>query len=355
MTKPIRILYYLPGSDLTEREKLYRLNMYRGEMAYGVFHLKDHGTTIIELSPPRDWHSKLSRIWYAMYLLINCHKYDIIYSPYFSGLEYVIKLRGLRLFPKKIMVWHHSPIVSDNHSLKAKYSQQLFFRGCDALFMFSEAIKAKSLQSEINLRNKVFVLNWGPDMSFYDRIRLPYHSGGEIFMSGIDSRDFDTMYKVCQRLPQKHFMVIPPTEELEIKFRQYKNVTTKRYPASFESYYHLALETAKASLVLILTKPVEGRSLPSGLTSICEATGLAKPCIITKNPYFSQELIKAGFAAFVDIGDSEGICRQIEILTSDEDTLTKMSACSLNYALQNDIKKMARQLADIIKTIEHNE
>ena len=90
MPKPIRLLYYIPASTLSERMSLYSSGMYRGEMTYGAFHLKEHGISVVELSPLKDWHSKLSRLKYTIYLLLHSRMFDIIYSPYSSGLEYAI-------------------------------------------------------------------------------------------------------------------------------------------------------------------------------------------------------------------------------------------------------------------------
>jgi glycosyltransferase involved in cell wall biosynthesis len=349
---PIRVLYYIPGSDLSEREELYQHGVYRGEMVYGAFQLSKQGLSVVQIKPLRNWQGKCSRMWYALFLLLKSRHYDVIYSPYYSGLEYAIKLRGLGLFPKKIMIWHHNPVEKETSAV-AKWTQKWFYRGCDALLFFSDVIREESLLAGLNIRKKSFVLNWGPDMSFYDRIRQPYQSGGNIIMSGLDSRDFNTLLLVCEKMSEKHFTVIPPDDETARKFMDLKNVTVKVYPKSFENYYNLALETAKSSLVLILTKPVEGRKLPSGLTSICEAVGLAKPCVITKNRYFSQELLHAGFAAFVEVGDVDGICKQINVLAKDEETCSRMSNAALTYARQYDINNMSLQLADIIKRIIH--
>lgn len=351
-TMPIRVLYYIPGSDLSEREELYHHGIYRGEMVYGAFQLSKQGLSVVQIKPLRNWQGKWSRIWYAFYLLFKSRHYDVIYSPYYSGLEYAIKLRGLRSFPRKIVIWHHNPVKRDKRLL-GRIAQKWFYHGCDALLFFSDAIREESLLAGLNIREKSFVLNWGPDMSFYDKIRQPYQSGGGIFMSGLDSRDFDTLLIVCEKLPEQKFTIVPPDAETANKFEKCKNVTLLRYIRAFESYYQVALETAKASLVLILTKPINGRNLPSGLTSICEATGLAKPCIITKNRFFSQELLNAGFASFVEVGDVDDICKQIKVLVKDEETCSRMSNAALTYARQYDINNMSLQLADIIKRIIH--
>lgn len=349
MSKGLRLLYYIPGSTLSEREMLYNQGMYRGEMAYGAFQMKEFGAKVVQLSPLKNWQGTISRFLYTCYLLLHAHQYDAIYSPYFSGLEYVIRLRGLRLFPKKILIWHHNPIEKECRGRFARLSQRWFYHGCDALFMFSDSLKTESLLSGLQLGNKTFVLNWGPDMSFYDKIRQPYKCSGSILMSGMDSRDFNTLLCVCKKKPNAHFIVVPPNDEIAEKFSTCKNVTVKRYPATFEGYYQLALETAKVSLVLILTKPVEGRKLPSGLTSICEAVGLGKPCVITRNPYFSKELLNAGFASFVDVGDVDTICGEICRLLADVQECEKMSGNALRYARMYDVRHMTQQMASIIE------
>ena len=345
----IKVFYYVPESGIKEREKLYTQGLYRGELAYGALHLRNFNILPIDLFPLKEWQSKLWRILYAFYLIFKSRSYDAIYTPYFNGLEYAIKLRGLGLFSPKILIWHHNPIEKVGGNFWAEMKQKLFYRGCDALFFFSEEIKKESLYSGVDIIHKSYVLKWGPDMFFYNRIRLPYDTRGGIIMSGRDSRDFATLFDVAKRLPNHHFTVVPPDVETASLFTSLQNVKIKNFSSSYEGYYQLACETAKSSLVLILTKPIAGRNLPSGLTSICEATGLGKPCIITDNKYFDSSLRQSSFAKYVKVCDVDNICYNIEFLFSHHDVLRDMAEAALNYAKQNDIAKMSQHLSQIIK------
>lgn len=343
------IYYYIPASTLIERKEIYEKGMYRGELAYGAFQLVKMGIRFSNLNPLVKWYNKFNRILYVLYLLLNFRKFDIIYSPYYSGLEYLIKLRGLGLFPRKIVVWQHSPI-DRKHKIHDKIHTKLFIKGCDALCFFSEEILNETLENGYNIKDKAYILNWGPDMDFYDKIRQPYNPESKILMSGRDSRDFGTLSEVVKRMPNYQFVIIPPNDKVSKIFLDYPNVTIKKFPSSYKGYYDLSKETSKCTLILILSKPVEGRKLPSGLTSICEATGLAKPCIITENKYFSKTLRNAGFAKFVPVGDVDNICNQINLLMSDKLRLIKMSDSALNFAQTYDISNMSNELVKILTT-----
>ena len=171
-------------------------------------------------------------------------------------------------------------------------------------------------------------------------------------MSGSDSRDFDSAMEAFMGLPHINFDVCPPSDDL---YEKYKNASENTHIYWFEKnnkgYEKIAQKTADCKAVIIITKPVSGRKLPSGLTSICEAVALGKPCIITDNPYFSDKMRNAGFAIFVKVGDVEGIKRAIRTLEENPALRSEMSDAALAYARKYSSENTAKQLVEIFKTV----
>lgn len=277
-------------------------------------------------------------------------QYDVVYTPYFCGLEWVILLRSIVLFNKKIVIWHHSPIVRSK-SFLGRIRQNLFFRGCDAVLYFTEKLRQESWQPA---GNKTHVVNWGPDLSFFDRIRLDYSqcTTAPYLMSGSDSRDFDTPIKAFAEMPKTKIDIYPPNDEICEKYEEkFPNIHLKRIKRSNDGYYAMSVATAKCKAVVIISKPIKGRKLPSGLTSICEAVALGKPCIITDNRYFTDEMRKAGFAIFVKVGDAEGIRNAVQQLENDKDLCQRMSAAALAYARKFDAVNTAKELDALFRKL----
>ena len=199
----------------------------------------------------------------------------------------------------------------------------------------------------------MFVVEWGPDMDYFDKIRIEYSQcNGNYLMSGSDSRDFETAITAFSKDSNISFDVYFPTDELYTKYNhKYTNINTYTLERNNFGYEKIAQVTANCKAVIIISKPVPGRKLPSGLTSICEAVALGKPCIITDNPYFSDKMRNAGFALFVKVGDTDGITNAIKTLEDDPYLRKQMSEAALSFAKKYSSKNTAKQLVEIFKTI----
>lgn len=348
----MRILYYMPVYAGTLQDRFERIaqGTYRGELLYGSPELRSLGHDVI-LPPPIKSEGRKRLVEVMKQLWSMRRQYDLVYTPYFNGLEWVILLHGMGLFRKKIVVWHHSPIERSKSFLGC-IRQNLFFRGCDAVLFFTEKLRQESWQPA---GNKTHVLNWGPDLSFFDRIRLDYAqcATAPYLMSGSDSRDFDTPIKAFAEMPNAQIDIYPPTDDIRKQYEgKNANIHMKCIERSNDGYYAMSVATAECKAVLIISKPVEGRKLPSGLTSICEAVALGKPCIITDNRYFSDEMRKAGFAIFVKVGDAEGIRNAVQQLENDKDLCLRMSAAALAYARKFDAVNTAKELDSIFRNLK---
>lgn len=354
MRKALRVLFYMPVSyyNLKDRGEDVRKHKIRGELMYNIIDTEKYGCEVVfpqtKLFP---LDSKKLYLYYTFHLISIIGSYDIIYSPYYQGIEWLIYLKALGLFRKKVVVWHHNPIEKPK-GLLSKIRQSLFLRGCDSLLFFSKAILDSSEYNQ-KLQKKMKVVNWGPDMSFFDLKRVDYSQcEGNYLMSGCDSRDFETAMSAFVSLPQIEFDFFPPSELLFEKFRGMASNTHVRYFKKInENYEKLAEITANCKAVIIITKPVPGRKLPSGLTSICEAVALGKPCIITDNPYFSDEMRHAGFSKFVKVGDVEGIRKAIVELEENPQLRLRMSEAALAYARKYSSENTAKQLVEIFKNV----
>lgn len=351
----MRVIFYMPVvyGSVADRIKWVKENKFRGELIYNIIDTEKLGCDVIP-SPTKLYSiaDKRLYVYNTWQFLRLAGQYDVIYSPYYQGLEWLVYMRAIGLFRKKIVVWHHSPIEKPK-KLLAKWKQKLFFHGCDALLFFTDKIKQLSVNKGCPT-GKMHVVDWGPDMAYFDMIRPPKYTEckGNYLMSGSDSRDFDSAMEAFVSLPNVEFDVCPPSDEL---YQKYRNTSENTHLFQFEKnnkgYEKIAQKTAGCKAVIIITKPIPGRKLPSGLTSICEAVALGKPCIITDNPYFSDEMRNAGFALFVKVGDVEGIRMAIKMLEENPVLRLKMSEAALAYARMHSSENTAKQLVEIFKGV----
>ena len=273
----MRILFYMPVvyGSIEDRIAWVKSKKMRGELIYNIVDTEKLGCEVLA-SPTKCYGiaDKRLYIYNTFKFLCLSPKYDIIYTPYFQGLEWLIYLKALGLFRKRIVVWHHNPIERQQ-KFWGRLKQKLFFRGCDALLFFTDELKKLSLDQGCPA-DKLHVIDWGPDMAYFDAIRPLYaECKGYYLMSGSDSRDFDSAMEAFMGLPHIDFDVCPPSDDL---YEKYKNASENTHIYRFEKnnkgYEKIAQKTADCKAVIIITKPIPGRKLPSGLTSICEAIAL---------------------------------------------------------------------------------
>lgn len=351
----IRVLYYMPVAYGTLQDRLswVKEHKFRGELMYCILDTEKYGCKVLAPDTKRyGVASKKLNIYYTWQLIRTAKQYDVVYSPYYQGLEWLIYLKAIGLFQKRIVVWHHNPIEEAPMKFLSRLRRKLFFRGCDALLFFTKTLRELSLSKGCS-SDKMFVVDWGPDMAYFDNIRIAYSQcKGNYLMSGSDSRDFETAIDAFSEELAIHFDVYPPTEELYVKYRNhYDNIQVFKLEHNNVGYEKVAKATANCKAVIIITKPVPGRKLPSGLTSICEAVALGKPCVITDNPYFSDEMRHAGFAKFVKVGDVEGIRKAIVELEENPELRLQMSEAALAYARKYSSENTAKQLVEIFKNV----
>lgn len=340
-------------STLADRLSWVKQNKFRGELLYSVVETEKLGCSISVPDTKRyGVASKKLYLYYTWKLICTSNQYDIIYSPYYQGLEWLIYLKAIGLFRKKIVVWHHNPIEDEPKKFLSRLRRKLFFRGCDALLFFTKTLRGLSLNKGCP-SDKMFVVDWGPDMEYFDNIRLKYSTcKGNYLMSGSDSRDFESAIDAFSKESAISFDVYPPSDKLYEKYRsRYDNIQVFKLEHNNVGYEKVAKATADCKAVIIITKPLRGRKLPSGLTSICEAVALGKPCIITDNPYFSDEMRHAGFAKFVKVGDVEGIRKAIVELEENPELRQQMSEAALAYARKYSSENTAKQLVEIFKNV----
>ena len=159
---------------------------------YGGTKLKNHGIDVI-------WHKSLvstSRLRQMMHsvwqmMFVNRH-YDAIYATHYQGLEPLIFLRALGLFRKRIVIWHHQPIVVARSWWRNQLGK-LFYRGIDDMFFFSQKLINDSIQTHKADPSKFHLGHWGADLELYDRVIAEKCERKGFVSTGKEKRDMTTL------------------------------------------------------------------------------------------------------------------------------------------------------------------
>jgi glycosyltransferase involved in cell wall biosynthesis len=276
-------------------------------------------------------------------IISDKRKYDIVYTPYYEGLQGLIYLRALRLYRKKIVVWSHPPVEMEGSFLR-KSLYKVFLKGIDKIIFTNKTAQTESIQSGLISEDKTVVLDWGADLDFFNNI-LNEVSGQEykdvrFISTGVDHRDFETLVNAFKGLSLKLDLYLTEKE----LYDKYKDVAeniivhfiepNRSLESSLLSSYTVATELAKSSVSIICSKPIAERKLSFGLTSVLEATGLGKPVIITRNRYLPQRFEDNKVGLFVKPDDVEDLRNAILKIGNDHELRVKLGENARQFALK---------------------
>ena len=161
---------------------------------YGATKLCDHGIDVI-------WHKSLvstSRFRQMMHNLWQMvfvhHNYDVIYATHYQGIEPLIFLRALGLFRRRIVIWHHQPVVVARNAWR-NWLGKLFYRGIDDMFFFSQKLIDDSVRVQKANPLKFHLGHWGADLEMYDRVTAEKCERHGFVSTGKEKRDMTTLVR----------------------------------------------------------------------------------------------------------------------------------------------------------------
>jgi glycosyltransferase involved in cell wall biosynthesis len=358
-------MYFLaagPDGNIEQKMSNWVNKRYRGDLLYGLTHFK--GNNLGYIFPQfKKYRSIEAASWIPNMLdiLRDKREYDIVYSPYYEGLQGLIYLRALKLYRKRIVVWSHPPIEKGGSFLRASL-YKVFLRGIDKIIFTNKQAQAESIESGLVSKDNTIVLDWGADLDFFNNI-LNEVSGQEykdvrFISTGVDHRDFETLVNAFKGLSLKLDLYVTEKE----LYDKYKDVAENilvhfiepngSLESSLLSSYTVAKELAKSSVSIICSKPVTDRKLSFGLTSVIEATGLGKPVIITRNRYLPQRFEDNMFGLFVEPDDVEDLRNTIIKIGTDNELRIKLGENARQFALKkSNLEFFTRDLASMFENL----
>jgi glycosyltransferase involved in cell wall biosynthesis len=236
-------------------------------------------------------------------------------------------LRALKIFPKPVCMLIHWAVTVPANKLKRPFSR-LYVRGFDHLFFFSEELLNLSVKTGWIKTGEA--LHWGYDLDYYDKTgNVDLKQDKIAFLStGTEKRDFKTICAAFTKAKQ-------PLRCYAAEF--YNGVDYASFFKSFEldkslieiillkKRINLVEQTIWANCIVIPLLPFnKGKIYPCGLTSLVEAMALAKPVIITDNPYNGIDVEKIGCGIKVAYNDIDGWVNAIKYIADHKEAAIAM-------------------------------
>ena len=284
----------------------------------------------------------------AIHIIRASKNIDLIYTPYRTGLEFLIILRAIGIFKKKIICWEHVTITKQS-GFKLLY-QKLHYKGIDKLIFFSEKSLNESLSSGFITKEKITTVVWGPDLNTYDIVRNSVEKKENnqiIFIStGVDSRDHETLVLAFEQTNAKLILYV----HNELLFKKYNgrvpNIKVRLLPKKINSSAEITIETIKADVSIACCKRT--KPTPNGLTSAIEAMALGMPIIITENPHIDINFENEKIGKVIKREDIGSLINAINSFNNNPTLVKEYGGNGKNYARNNyNAEIMGKQLDKI--------
>lgn len=298
-------VYFYHTQDIQRIVREYAEGKMPAHLLYGALHLKDEGIDVQWHHSPKAsvfisrWRLILHTTWQVLRHAWDC---DAIYATHYKGLDLIILLRALGLFPKPIVVWHHQPMLRQTSWVKRQLAR-IFYRGMDRLVFFSDTLLRQSLSTPAARRERMSVGCWGPDLDYYDQWMGRSRHG--FISTGKEMRDFGTLTAAFAKVP-----------EAQLDIYTYRNFCELDYssamvpaPNIHVNFVHglipheLCAHVAQAACVAVCC--IKSR-YTVGLTTVVEALGLGLPLICSRNTTMPFDMERDGIGIAVEYGDVEG-------------------------------------------------
>ncbi len=342
-----RILFY-QSNDKFKYLQAYKEGKYFGQTFYGATHLSKYGCDVEIMQNPEPSRlenflktklkTDISFFKHTHSLIRNSKKADIIYAPYPSGLAFLLCLKLLGIFKKKIVV-----IVHNNR--RNFILQEIYLRGTDKIICIS---KATFQHIPEKFKSKTSYLEWGPDLDFYKQKKnsSTQQSVHNYFIStGKADRDFETLLRALNNTNLPAILYLPkdysPTEiKPNIQIKNYKGLF---FPIDLLDEY---------SNALAFVIPTNNNTKLLGLTSLFEAMAMKKPVIMTYNKYIDFDIEKENVGLWANLKDVDDWIKKLKYLHENPEEAKKMgdkgyALCSNRY----NLNLFSQKLAAVIKSL----
>ena len=348
-------VYFYHTQDLGRIERAWKAKQFPGHFLYGATHLPNHGIDVV-MHKHKDIQSRARLMLYVTWRVLTCRQHiDAIYATHWDGLELIIFMRALHLYPHPVILWHHQPIVKADSSMREMMAH-IFYRGIDQMFFFSEALLQQSLLSSKAREERMHVVHWGADLEYYDNLMkqqdVGEHTG--FISTGKEKRDMPTLirafsatghplnifiaYKACGDNYLEILGDLRPSANIHIQF--IKGLIP----------HELAAKVWAAKYVAICCQET---NYTVGLTTLVEALALGMPVIATRNKTYPIDIEREGVGIVVPYYDSVAWEKAIRYITSDTDAADEMGRKARRLAEQlYNLETCTAEVAEVIKQYE---
>lgn len=339
-----RTVYFYHTQDTMRIVREWKDGKFPAHFLYGALQLEQYGYDII-------WHDqvhvykRVQDTLKATWKILTCRQhYDTLYATHTRGIEPIILLHAIGLYRRRIVVWHHQPIVKAKSWLREALAR-LFYKGMDHMIFFSEKLIQDSMKSAKADPARMSMVHWGADMAFYDSLKPDGKNPSPFISTGKELRDYKTLTEAFNHTGEALTLYTQKEQKgtftnLELRENISLNFGERLMP------YELSLLVAQSQCVCICCKP---SNYTVGLTTVVEAMALGKPILCTRNLQMPMDLEAEGCGIWLEPYDREGWERAIRYITGHPEEAREMGRKGRLLAEKYyNVEQCAREVAPLL-------
>jgi glycosyltransferase involved in cell wall biosynthesis len=331
---------------------------------WGITHLYHYDIDVKVL--PYEKYTLLKKIGYLLKLGDLDHQlriflgqadYDVVYSACQTGTIVLSILRVLGLFHKPLVVKLERPF---RVNFLSRILLKIFFDGHDKIICLSNRVQSQLINEFEISEEKVPLLNWGPDLKYYDNeatvlLDPKEHESQFILSAGSTSRDYKTLAEAshlinypiriyCSESSAPKDISLPPNVSV-----QYRKNSTEPRALSFDELLREYIKASAVAIPLEIPKKRADITTLIGLTSLLEAMVMGKAVIMTKHRQINIDIEKEEIGIWVEPGDVNSWQRALSYLIEHPQKIKEMGVnarklCETKFNLDLFSQELAMQL-----------
>ena len=237
-------------------------------------------------------------------------------------------------------------MISHEKGLVNKIVRKVIYNTAFKYPKFYTTVNSKELidyyAANYSIRKDHFFVLEDPIMNYYE-VATFSEGNGTVFCGGEAMRDWKTLFKAAEILPDVRFVAIARKINFDASLKIPNNVTLY-FDKPYDFFYEKLKESSIVAMPLSTTAP-------AGLIVMIRSAMLSKPIIVTSTSSTRNYIDDQFNGILIDIGDEKKLALKISLLLSDpkirERISLNMNETIKKFSIYNFSKKMEGMILQI--------
>lgn len=342
-------LLFINNYDMAQSRKSYLAGNSPSHHQFGTSELIATGEYQVDymLAAPKGYKSRVLKllslfpIWFGIYS--KARKYDLVYGGADFTVDFLGIMKKIGLFkPTLVTIFHHPPFPL---RLKMERFDHILFLSRFALKEMQQLFPAQAASMKF--------MQWGPDLSFYDRLApVPNYQKKQeemVFISnGKTHRDHEILVSAAEHVGCPTVIVCDEWS-LPSNYSEaccYTKIFNQNRPDDTRM-----VKLLNDCSVLVVPTPATGHRLgPIGLTSLVDAIALGMPIITASNTVFTDIVENHRMGIVYEAGNLAELEKAMNQFKENPELIAEYGKNAFEFGQKNDMKAFGEKLYQVLNT-----